>query len=164
MKIIGLAGWSGSGKTTCLVGILPLITRRGLSVSTIKHSHHRVPMGRSEATETLVASPERWALIREFGDGEEPPLDHLIARMSPVDLLIVEGYKTHRHPKIEVLRPSIGKPALWPDDPDVVAVASDEVLAGLPVPLLPLNDHAAIVDFILRFSATAPTAPDPRAC
>lgn len=159
MKIIGLAGWSGSGKTTCLVGILPLITMRGLSVSTLKHSHHHFDIDKpgkdsyrhreAGATEVLVASAQRWALMHELRDGEEPPLSQLIAQMTPVDLLIIEGYKTHRHAKIEIHRPSVGKPALWPNDPDVVAVASDEPLDGLPVPLLPLNDHAAIVEFIL---------------
>jgi molybdopterin-guanine dinucleotide biosynthesis protein MobB len=97
----------------------------------------------------LVASAQRWALMRELRGAPEPTLDALIARLAPVDLLLVEGFKRHPHPKLEVHRPSNGKPLLCPDDPHIVAVASDVALAGLAVPLLALDDVPAIADFIL---------------
>src|SRR6202030_72776 len=100
------------------------------------------------AREVLVASSRRFALMHELRDAPEPSLDELIARMAPVDLLLVEGFKAHAHPKLEVHRPSVGKPFLYPDDPHIVAIASDVALAA-PLPLLPLADAAAIADFIL---------------
>ena len=157
MHIFGLAGWSGSGKTTLLTGIIPELAARGLAVSTIKHAHHEFDIDRpgkdswrhrqAGAREVVVASARRWALMRELRDAPEPSLDELVARMSPVDLLLVEGYKHHPHPKLEVHRPALGKPLLYPDDPWVVAIASDEAFAA-PVPLLPLGDPAAVAGFI----------------
>jgi molybdopterin-guanine dinucleotide biosynthesis protein B len=163
MRIFGLAGWSGSGKTTLLTAVIPELVARGLSVSTIKHAHHEFDIDRpgkdswrhrqAGAHEVMVASSRRWALMRELRDAPEPSLDELVAQMSPVDLLLVEGWKRHPHPKIEVYRPSLGKPLLYPDDPWVVAIASDEKL-DTPVPLLPLGDSAVVAAFIsdhLRF-------------
>jgi molybdopterin-guanine dinucleotide biosynthesis protein B len=157
MHIFGLAGWSGSGKTTLLTAIIPELVARGLSVSTIKHAHHEFDIDRpgkdswrhrkAGAHQVMVASSRRWALMHELRDDPEPSLDALVARMSPVDLLLVEGWKRHPHPKIEVYRPSLGKPLLYPDDPWVVAIASDEKLDP-PVPLLPLGDPAAVAAFI----------------
>lgn len=157
MHILGLAGWSGSGKTTLMTALIPELMARGLSVSTIKHAHHEFDVDRpgkdswrhrqAGAHEVMVASSRRWALMHELRDAPEPSLDELVARMSPVDLLLVEGWKRHAHPKIEVHRPSLGKPLLYPEDPWVVAIASDEKLSA-PVPLLPLGDSRAVASFI----------------
>ena len=157
MQIFGLAGWSGSGKTTLLTAVIPLLVARGLLVSTIKHAHHEFDIDRpgkdswrhreAGAGEVMVASARRWAIMHELRGRPEPSLDELVARMSPVDLLLVEGWKHHPHPKIEVHRPSLGKPLLYPQDPHVVAIAADEPLAA-PLPLLPLGDPAAVAMFI----------------
>jgi molybdopterin-guanine dinucleotide biosynthesis adapter protein len=158
MRIFGLAGWSGSGKTTLLTALIPELVRRGVSVSTIKHAHHEFDVDKpgkdswlhrqAGASEVMVASSRRFALMHELRDAPEPSLDALVARMAPVDLLLVEGFKRAPHPKLEVHRPSVGKPFLYPDDPHIVAVASDENL-GVPLPLLSLADISAIADFIL---------------
>jgi molybdopterin-guanine dinucleotide biosynthesis protein B len=157
MRIFGLAGWSGSGKTTLLTAVIPDLTARGLTVSTIKHAHHEFDIDRpgkdswrhrqAGASEVMVASARRWAIMRELRGASEPTLDELVARMSSVDLLLVEGWKHHPHPKLEVHRPSLGKPLLYPDDPHVVAIATDEAFPA-PVPLLPLGDPAAVARFI----------------
>src|SRR5579864_6461941 len=149
MRILGLAGWSGSGKTTLLAAVIPELTARGLTVSTIKHAHHEFDIDRpgkdswrhrqAGAGEVMIASSRRWAIMHELRGAAEPTLDELAARMSPADLLLVEGWKRHRHPKLEVHRPSLGKPLLYPDDPQIVAIAADEPLAP-PIPLLPLGD------------------------
>ncbi len=158
MRIFGLAGWSGSGKTTLLTALIPELVARGLTVSTIKHAHHEFDIDRpgkdswrhreAGATEVMVASSRRWALMRELRGAPEAALDELVARMSPVDLLLVEGFKRHPHPKIEVHRPSVGQPLLYPDDPHIVAIASDEILS-VPLPLLPLDEPAVIAGFML---------------
>ena len=158
MRIFGLAGWSGSGKTTLLTGLIPELVARGLTVSTIKHAHHEFDIDRpgkdswrhrqAGASEVMVASARRWALMRELRGADEPALDELVAHMSPVDLVLVEGFKRHPHPKIEVHRPSLGKPLIYPDDPHVVAIAADEVMAA-PIPLLPLGDPGAVAGFLL---------------
>ena len=160
MKLFGLAGWSGSGKTTLMKALLPELIRHGVTVSTIKHAHHSFDVDqpgkdsyehrRAGAREVMVASSERWALMRELRGAPEPSLEALIARMSPVDLLMIEGFKRHPHPKLEVHRPSNGKPLLCPDDPHIVAVASDVPLDGIAVPRLALDDVPAIADFIVR--------------
>jgi len=157
MRIFGLAGWSGSGKTTLLAGLIPALVARGLSVSTIKHAHHEFDIDQpgkdswrhrqAGAHEVMVASSRRWALMLELRDAPEPSLDELVARMTPVDLLMVEGWKRHPHPKIEVYRAALGKPLLYPEDPWVVAIASDERLSA-PIPLLPLGDPVAVAAFI----------------
>ena len=157
MRIFGLAGWSGSGKTTLLAALIPELVARGLSVSTIKHAHHEFDVDRpgkdswrhreAGATEVMVASSRRWALMHELRDAPEPSLDELVARMSPVDLLLVEGFKRQPHAKLEVHRPSLGMPLIYPGDPHVVAIATDEPFAA-PLPLLPLGDAGAIAAFI----------------
>jgi molybdopterin-guanine dinucleotide biosynthesis protein B len=159
MKTLGLVGWSGSGKTTLVVRLIPELTARGLSVSTMKHTHHDIEIDKpgkdshrhrfAGATEVLVTSPVRWALIRELRDAPEPDLDSLITRMAPVDLLLVEGFKSHRFDKLEVYRPANGKPLLAREDSSVVAVASDVSVAGLDIPVLPLDDMPAIAEFII---------------
>src|SRR5437868_1058295 len=158
MRIFGLAGWSGSGKTTLLAALIPELVARGLTVSTIKHAHHEFDIDRpgkdswrhrqAGAHEVMVASSRRWALMHELRDAPEVPLEDLVAQMSPVDLLLVEGWKRHAHPKLEVHRPSLGKPLLYPWDPHIVAIASDEPIAA-PIPLLQVADAAMVADFIL---------------
>lgn len=165
MRIIGLAGWSGSGKTSLVVRLLPVLVARGLRVSTIKHAHHEFDVdtpGKDSyehraagAHEVLVASARRFALMRELRDAPEPTLEELVARLAPVDLLIVEGFKRHAHDKIEVHRPSVGKKLLAPEDPHIVAVASDAALEGLAVPRLDLDDTAAIADFVVQHTGLA---------
>src|SRR5689334_2805043 len=159
MRIFGLAGWSGSGKTTLLAALLPELVSRGLTVSTVKHAHHAFDIDQpgkdswrhrqAGAREVMIASDRRWALMHELRDRPEPTLDELLRRLSPVDLVLVEGYKRHPHPKVEVYRPSLGKPLLHPEDADIVAIASDEEMLGLSVPWLSLSDASAIASFIL---------------
>lgn len=159
-KIFGLAGWSGSGKTTLLERLLPVMIARGVTVSTIKHTHHDVDLDRpgkdsfrhrtAGAVEVMVASTTRWALLHENRDDAEPALDDLVAQMSAVDLVLVEGFKRHPHPKLEVFRPALGRPFVSADDPSFVLIASDQPLTGVALPVLPLDDISAIADFILR--------------
>ena len=159
MKRFGLAGWSGAGKTTLMVKLLPELTGRGFTVSTVKHAHHNFDIDQpgkdsfrhraAGATEVLIGSARRWALIHELREAPEPDLDELVQRMAPVDLVLVEGFKREGHDKIEIHRVANGKPLLAPDDPRIVAVASDQPLAGLTLPRLDLDDVTAIADFIL---------------
>lgn len=159
MKVIGLVGWSGAGKTTLLVKLLPLLGRRGLVVSTVKHAHHAFDVDqpgkdsfehrKAGAKEVLVASGARWALMHEHRDEPEPPLHGLLGRLSPCDLVIVEGFKRDGHCKIEVHRVGNDKPLLYPQDPAIVAIASDAALEGVPIALVRLDDVEAIADLIL---------------
>jgi molybdopterin-guanine dinucleotide biosynthesis protein B len=159
MRIFGLAGWSGSGKTTLMTALIPELVSRGITVSTLKHAHHAFDVDQpgkdswrhrqAGAREVMIFSQNRWALMHELRGAPEPLFDELVRRMGPVDLLLVEGFKRHPHPKIEVYRPSLGKPLLHPEDPLVVAIASDEMLPGLTLPWLPLSDAGAVAAFIL---------------
>ena len=159
MRIFGLAGWSGSGKTTLLTALIPELVSRGITVSTLKHAHHTFDVDhpgkdswrhrQAGAREVMISSQNRWALMHELRGAAEPTFEELVRRMSPVDLLLVEGFKHHPHPKMEVYRPSLGKPLLHPEDPLVVAIASDEVLPELSLPWLPLSDISAVATFIL---------------
>lgn len=158
-KIFGLAGWSGSGKTTLVVRLIPVLTGRGLTVSTMKHAHHAFEPDQegkdsyehrhAGASEVMVGSARRWALMHELRDAPEPSMDELVARMSPVDLLLVEGFKRAQHEKLEVYRQANGKPFLHPDDPQIVAVASDAPIDDLTLPRLDLDDVEGIADFIM---------------
>lgn len=160
MKIIGIVGWSGSGKTTLIVNLLPALRSLDYQVSTIKHAHHDFDMDtpgkdtyahrEAGATEVLVASTRRWALMHELEGEPEPTLDDLVANMMPVDFLLVEGFKAHAHPKIEVHRPALNKPMLQPDDPNIIAVASDTALSGLSVPTLDMTNAEAIAHYIVE--------------
>lgn len=159
MRVFGLVGYSGSGKTTLLVRLIPEIVRRGLTVSTLKHAHHGFDVDQpgkdsyehrqAGATEVLVSSARRWALMHESRDGKEPGPEELMRHMTNVDLLLIEGYKREGHEKLEVWRSATGKPLLAPDDRSILAVASDGPVSGLSVPVLDLNDVPAIADFIL---------------
>ena len=159
MRVFGLAGWSGSGKTTLLIRLLPVLIARGLTVSTVKHAHHTFDIDQpgkdswrhreAGASEVMISSSNRWALMHEHRGAAEPPLSALLHHMSPVDLVIVEGFKGENHAKLEVHRTAIGKPLLCKDDPNIVAIASDAPLAGLRIPVLALDDAPAIAAFIL---------------
>lgn len=166
MRVLGIVGWSGSGKTTLLVAMLPLLRARGITVSTVKHVHHGFDMDRpgkdshrhreAGAHEVMIAAGSRWVLLHEVV-GAEPPLPDLLDRMDPVDLVLVEGYKTHPFPKLEVHRPALGKAPIWPDDPHVIAVISDAAADVGARALLPLNDPFAVADWIMgRLPALPP--------
>lgn len=159
MRIIGLAGWSGSGKTTLLGKVIPLLVARGKRVSTLKHAHHGFDLDQpgkdsfvhreAGATEVAIASARRWAIMNELRGAPEPPLHELLNRLSPVDLVIVEGYKRERIPKLEIHRAEIGKPLLHPDDDWIVAIASDVALPQAVVPVVDIDDTAKIADVLL---------------
>ena len=159
MHIVGLAGWSGSGKTTLLTKIIPQLTARGKRVSTLKHAHHGFDLDQpgkdsyahraAGATEVLIASPRRWAIMHELRDAPEPPLQELVRSLSPVDILIVEGFKRERIPKLEIHRAEVRKPLLQPNDSWIVAIASDEPLPASPVPVVDIDDIATIAAVLL---------------
>jgi molybdopterin-guanine dinucleotide biosynthesis protein B len=158
-RIVGFAGWSGSGKTTLVTKLIPVLTGRGLKVSTVKHAHHTFDIDQpgkdswlhrqAGASEVIVSSANRFALIHELRGAPEPSLEELLSRLSPTDIVIVEGFRHGAHPKIEVFRPGTDKPPLHPDDPMIAAVAAPEPIVGLTLPWLPLNEPEAIADFIL---------------
>jgi molybdopterin-guanine dinucleotide biosynthesis protein B len=160
MKIFGLAGWSGSGKTTLIVKLIPELVGRGISVSTLKHAHHDFDIDqpgkdsyehrKAGANEVMISASNRWALMHELRDEEEPSIDDLVRQLAPADLLLVEGFKWHAHPKIEIHRPNIGKPLLQPEDSEIIAVASDQKLVNLDVPVFDLDDIVGITDFIIK--------------
>jgi molybdopterin-guanine dinucleotide biosynthesis protein B len=163
MRIIGLAGWSGSGKTTLITRVIPYLTARGLRVSTLKHAHHAFDIDQpgkdshshrlAGASEVLVASSVRYALVHELRGESELKLGALLAKLSPVDLVLIEGYKREPHPKIEVYRAALGKSLLHPDDPAIVAVASDAPLSAAHIPVIDLNDIERIADILLEHAA-----------
>jgi molybdopterin-guanine dinucleotide biosynthesis protein B len=158
MKTFGFAGWSGSGKTTLIEKLLPLFGARGLRVALIKHAHHTFDVDhpgkdsyrhrQAGAAEVLVTSSRRWVLMHELRGAPEPSFEEQVGRMSPCDLLIVEGFKHAPIPKLEVWRAVTGEGMLHPNDPNIVAVASDAKI-DTKLPLLALDDHAAIAKFIL---------------
>lgn len=159
MKIFGIVGMSGSGKTELLVKLIPELTERGIDISTIKHTHHNVEIDKpgkdsyrhrkSGAKQVMVASAGRWSLIRELRDTPEPTLVELVEKMEPVDLLLVEGFKREGHDKIEVFRHDHDQKLLAPSDENIIAIAGDGPIEGLSVPMIDLNDVAAIASFIL---------------
>ena len=158
MRVIGLAGWSGSGKTTLLTKLIPCLVARGLKVSTLKHAHHGFDVDQpgkdshshriAGATEVMIGSAVRFALVHELRGEPEPALRDLLARMSPVDLVVVEGYKAAPIPKLEVHRAAVGKPLLHPDDDCIVAVAADGPLPQVELPVVSLDDIEAIADIV----------------
>ncbi|HET7125167.1 MAG TPA: molybdopterin-guanine dinucleotide biosynthesis protein B [Bradyrhizobium sp.] len=159
MKVIGLAGWSGAGKTTLLARVIPHLLDKGLRVSVIKHAHHSFDVDvpgkdswvhrQSGATEVLVSSGRRWALMHELRGAPEPRLPELLRKMSPVDLVIVEGFKSEPHRKIEVYRAANGKAMLFPDDPGIVGIATDAELKTT-LPVAHLDDIPAIAAMMQR--------------
>ncbi len=167
--MLGLAGWSGAGKTTLLAALIPELVRRGVTVSTMKHAHHAFDVDQpgkdsyihreAGATEVLVASASRWALMHEHRGAPEPSSAELTRHMTPVDLLLIEGFKREAHDKLEIYREANGKPLLAAEDPHVVAILADRPVpqAGLPagLPVIDLNDVAAIADFVMRHCGLA---------
>ena len=159
MKIFGFAGWSGSGKTTLIEKLIPLFVARGLKVSLIKHAHHTFDVDQpgkdsyrhrhAGCTEVLVSSSRRWALVHELRGAQEPGFAELIERLSPCDLVLVEGFKRERVPKLEVYRAATGESLLYPQDADIVAVASDQRV-DTKLPQFGLDETPAIASFVLR--------------
>jgi molybdopterin-guanine dinucleotide biosynthesis protein B len=159
MRIIGLAGWSGSGKTTLITKLIPCLRARGVKVSTLKHAHHGFDMDKpgkdsfmhreAGATEVIVSSARRWAILHELRDEGEWDFRALVGKMSPVDLVLVEGFKRDAFPKLEIHRVANGKPLLYPQDPHIVAVASDTALPDVKLPVLDLNTIEPIADLLL---------------
>jgi molybdopterin-guanine dinucleotide biosynthesis adapter protein len=165
MRVVGLAGWSGAGKTTLITSVIPVLVRRGLKVATVKHAHHDFDIDRpgkdswlhrqAGAREVAIASSRRWAIVHELDEEPELSLAEILAKLSPVDLVIVEGFKRHAHPKLEVFRAAIGKPLLHPDDDCIVAIATDAPLPQAQVPVVRLDDVEAIAN-ILQAEAVPP--------
>ena len=163
MRIIGLAGWSGSGKTTLIKKLIPSLIARGSSVSTLKHAHHGFDLDQpgkdsffhraAGATEVIISSARRWAILHELREEPEWDLLALVAKMSPVDLVLVEGFKRDAFPKLEIHRAANGKPLIHPDDPHIVAIAADIALPQAKIPVIDLNNVEAIADLLLKYAA-----------
>lgn len=160
MKVFGFAGYSGAGKTTLIEKLIPCLVGDGLRVSLIKHAHHGFDLDRpgkdsyrhreAGATEVFLVSSQRWVLMHELREDAEPTLEEQLARMSPCDLVLVEGFKYTRIPKIEIYRAANGKPLIYPENPNVIAVATDDAGLEAPLPLLDLDAPRQIADFILK--------------
>ena len=158
-RVLGIAGWSGSGKTTLLTKLIPLLVGRGVRVATLKHAHHAFDVDqpgkdsyehrKAGASEVIVSSARRWVQMHEVGNGPEATLAELLARLSPCDLVLVEGFKTGQHPKMEVFRRTVGKTPLHPEDPRIIAIASDEDFPHAGIPRVDINDIEAIAEMVL---------------
>jgi molybdopterin-guanine dinucleotide biosynthesis protein B len=173
MRIIGLAGWSGSGKTTLITKLIPHLIGRGVTVSTLKHAHHGFDLDKpgkdsfmhraAGATEVIISSAKRWAILHELREEAEWDLGDLVAKMSPVDLVLVEGFKRDAFPKLEIHRAENGKPLIQPEDPYIVAIAADSALPDAKVPVIDLNDIDAIADVLLANAVPISVAAATRA-
>jgi molybdopterin-guanine dinucleotide biosynthesis protein B len=162
MKVFGFAGWSGSGKTTLIEQLVPRFASAGLTVSLIKHAHHTFDVDQpgkdsyrhraAGCKEVIVSSQNRWVIMHELRGDAEPGLEEQIERVSPCDLLLIEGYKRYPLPKIEIYREANGKPLLYPDDPHIVAIAGD-VAIDTKLPRFALGDYDRVADFILTRGA-----------
>jgi molybdopterin-guanine dinucleotide biosynthesis adapter protein len=161
MKVIGIAGWSGAGKTTLISRVIPYLRQQGLRVSVIKHAHHDFDVDipgkdswvhrQSGAEEVLVSSANRWALMHELRGAAEPELPELLKKMSPVDLVVIEGFKSRPHRKIEVYRKASGKPPLFPDDPAIAGVATD-VAIKTTLDVAHLDDIPAVAAMMQKYA------------
>jgi molybdopterin-guanine dinucleotide biosynthesis adapter protein len=161
MKVIGIAGWSGAGKTTLISRVLPHLRQQGLRVSVIKHAHHDFDVDvpgkdswvhrQSGAVEVVVSSANRWALMHELRGAAEPELPELLGKMSPVDLVVIEGFKSERHRKIEVHRQANGKPPLFPGDPAIAGIATD-VAIETTLPVVHFDDIPAVAAMMRQFA------------
>ena len=162
VRLIGITGWSGAGKTTLLAKLIPELRARGLKVSTLKHAHHAFDVDQpgkdshvhrvSGATETLIASAKRFALMRELRDEAEWTLPQLLTKLTPVDLVLVEGFKRETHPKIEIFRQANGRPALHPEDPHIRAIATDHAFPLSSLPQAALDDIRTIADLVAELA------------
>jgi molybdopterin-guanine dinucleotide biosynthesis adapter protein len=160
MRIIGITGWSGAGKTTLILKLIPLLTAQGMKVSTLKHAHHMFDVdtpGKDSyehraagATEVLIASENRFALMHELREASEPPLEVLLSKLSTVDIVLVEGFKRAPHPKIEVFRAANGKPPLHTENRSIVGVASDCAFPDAGRPVVSLDDTVAVLALAIR--------------
>jgi molybdopterin-guanine dinucleotide biosynthesis protein B len=165
LRLVGLAGWSGAGKTSLLARVIPCLIGQGVSVSTLKHAHHAFDVDQpgkdswthrqAGAQQVLVASAHRWALMTEHRGAPEPLLEDLLRQLAPVDLVLVEGFKREPHPKLEVHRAANGKPWLYPGDPRILAIACDGPAPTGAPPQLALDDTTAIAAALLRMAAPA---------
>jgi molybdopterin-guanine dinucleotide biosynthesis protein B len=163
-RIFGFAGWSGAGKTTLIRQVITRLVGQGLRVATIKHAHHDFDIDhpgkdswehrRAGAAEVLVVSDTRWALMHELNGAPEPSLPELLAKLAPADIVLVEGFKRSPLPKIEVFRAENAKPPLHPGDPNIIAIAADIGFPEAGRPVLPLDDVAAITDFVRAHAAS----------
>jgi molybdopterin-guanine dinucleotide biosynthesis adapter protein len=159
MRIIGLAGWSGSGKTTLLAKIIPRLVARGHTVSTVKHAHHNFDVdtpGKDShvhrmagASEVLVASGKRWALMHELRDQPEPSIYDLLVKLSPVDLVLIEGFKAAHHTRIEVYRHEVRKPPLHPGNPHIAGIVSDMPFPEAAQPVVHIDDVEGVIALVL---------------
>jgi len=171
MKTLGISGWSGCGKTTLIVALIPRLRARGFTVSTLKHAHHDVDLDtpgkdtwrhrEAGAQEVILATGRRWALLHELREAPEPSLADLLTYLQPVDLVLVEGWKRGAYPKLEIWRPvNQDQPPHFPDDPTIIAVASDPPLdptryGRRDLPALPLNDVETVADFVAGWLVTS---------
>ena len=154
MKVFGIAGRSGMGKTSLIIRLIPWFRGRGITISTVKQAHEAFDVDKkgkdsyehreAGATEVMIASARRWALMHEYRDEPDYPMDQLLARMSPVDLVLVEGFRQWPHPRLEVWRDEGDKPPFWPEDDRMMALVSDKNVAGCPLPQLNIDDTDAI--------------------
>ena len=161
MKIFGMIGWSGSGKTTLIKQLIPELIGRGYSVSSMKHTHHDFDIDKpgkdsyehrvAGAKQVLITGSKRWALLNENRDQGEASIDQLLEKMDPVDLVLIEGFKKYPHAKLEVYRPSVERPLIASSDTSVVAIATDEKVDGGGLPVIDLNNVAAVADFIIEY-------------
>ena len=159
-RVLGIVGWSGSGKTVLITRIIPVLAQRGLRVATLKHAHHAFDVDtpgkdsyehrRAGACEVIISSARRWVQMHELGESPEATLADLLRKVSGCDLTLVEGFKSERHPKLEVYRAALGKRALYLTDERIVGVASDSPLADARVPVLDLNDDAGVAGFVIE--------------
>lgn len=157
-RVLGIVGWSGSGKTTLIIKLIPLLAGRGLRVATLKHAHHAFDVDqpgkdsyehrKAGACEVIVSSARRWVQMHELGPETEATLAELLIKVSPCDLVLVEGYKSERHPKIEVFRHEVGKSPLHPADEHIIAVVSDQAFPDARIPVLDIDDIPAVADAI----------------
>jgi molybdopterin-guanine dinucleotide biosynthesis adapter protein len=157
-KVLGIVGWSGAGKTTLITKLIPILAGRGLRVATLKHAHHAFDVDqpgkdsyehrKAGASEVIVSSSRRWVQMHEVGSGSEASLAELLVRLSPCDLVLIEGFKGERHPKLEVHRRATGKEPLQPADSRIVAIASDQRFPDARLPVVDVNDVEGIADLV----------------
>ena len=158
MRVVGLAGWGGAGKTTLITRVIPVLVRRGLKVATVKHAHHAFDVDQpgndswrhrqAGASEVAIASSRRWAIMHELREEAELSIAEILAKLTPVDLVIIEGFKRHAHPKLEVFRAGNDKPLLHPDDDCIVAIATDAPLPQAQVPVVMFDDIEGIANIL----------------